>query len=383
MFHEAVYKTQEAKKAFDEDDLLERGRQLIRASISHGVTTMRAHVEVDPVVKFKCLNVGIRLKAEFSDTCDIRLVVFAQDPIFSKPLGHMDQKWTEHMMTLLEEAIDRGDGAVAAIGSAPYVEMGGKSHELANATYILDLAVKHGLDADFHLDFDLSRESRFMNLLDEVRKRPQFHCRDPPALRRNFVSPLRVTLGHCRTLSRIDPIRIGSSISVAAEGLEVYIVGLPNSDMYMKHDREPSVYRESYRTVLNPLNLEAQSSFLRGRISLSVNNVGNLFTPQGDGDPLALLPMCVGVFQNAKENSLASLIRMVTVFAASAAGLRPREHAADLMLQPGEPADLVILDGCTDWRMAALSPPFARVTLKGGRVVGKRKVETWVEGQSG
>ncbi|KZO95947.1 Metallo-dependent hydrolase [Calocera viscosa TUFC12733] len=376
-------KTQEAKAGFQEGDLLARGRQLIRASISHGVTTMRAHVEVDPAVDLQCVEVGMQLKAEFIDSCDIRLVVFVQDSIFSGPYGDIDEPYTAQMQGLLKEALDSGRGPVSAVGSAPYVEKGGKEFEMANIAYILDLAEMYGIDADFHLDFDISRESRLMDLIEEVRKRPAFHTHSSRPSRRNSVYPLRVTLGHCRTLSRIDPANIYKNLTTMAQGLEIYIVGLPNSDMYMHHANEPALYRDRVRSVLNALELERQSStYLQGRISLSINNVGNLFTPQGDGDPLALLPLCVAVYQDATANSLASLLRMVTVQAASAAGLRPLEHADDLSIRPGEPADLVILDGCSDWRTAALAPPFARVTLKGGKVVATRKAETWIDGDS-
>ncbi|KZT55016.1 Metallo-dependent hydrolase [Calocera cornea HHB12733] len=383
-FAEAMKKTQDAKAEFEEDDLLSRGRQLIRASISHGVTTMRAHVEVDPTVDLLCVDVGMQLKAEFHDSCAIRLVVFAQDSIFSGPFGDGDPQYRGQMQTLLKTALDNGrGGAVAAIGSAPYVEKGGKPFEMANINYILNLAEEYGIDADFHLDFDISRDSRLMDLIAEVRKRPAFHSRRSIPARRDSVYPLRVTVGHCRSLSRIDPANIYKNVTALAQGLEIYIVGLPNSDMYMHHANEPALYRDRVRSLLNALELERQSStYLQGRVSLSVNNVGNLFTPQGDGDPLALLPLCVAVYQDATETALASLLRMVTIQAASAAGLRPPEHAADLSFQAGEPADLVILDGCTDWRMAALSPPFSRVTIRRGKVVAKRKVQAWIEGDS-
>jgi len=382
-FSEAMRKTQQAKVDFRAEDLLSRGRHLIRASISHGVTTMRAHVEVDPAVDLLCLDAGMMLKAEFQDSCDIRLVVFAQDSIFTDFYGNMNEQYTNQMSSLLESALETVGRAVAAVGSAPYVEKGGKAYEMANIVYILDLAEKFAIDVDFHLDFDLSREPRLKDLIEEVRKRPAFHSHPNRPARQSSMYPLRVTLGHCRSLSRVDPANIHKNIAHMAQGLEIYIVGLPNSDMYMKHTNEAAQYRETPRTVLNALELERQSTaYLQGRVSLSINNVGNLFTPQGDGDPLALLPLCVAVYQDATEKALATLLKMVTVQAASAAGLRPSEHAAGLALQPGEPADLVILDGCTDWRTAALAPPFARVTLKNGKVVGKRKVETWIDGAS-
>jgi cytosine/adenosine deaminase-related metal-dependent hydrolase len=72
-FSEAISVTAEAKKLFTMDDLLTRGRQLIRESIQAGVTAMRAHVEVDTTVRFTCLEAAIALKEEFKDICDVQI----------------------------------------------------------------------------------------------------------------------------------------------------------------------------------------------------------------------------------------------------------------------------------------------------------------------
>lgn len=62
-----------AKFSLDKDDLLLRGRRLVRESIDCGVTSMRAHVEVDSIVRFSCLEVASRLKEEFKMLCEIQI----------------------------------------------------------------------------------------------------------------------------------------------------------------------------------------------------------------------------------------------------------------------------------------------------------------------
>lgn len=56
---------------------MERGRRLILDSVEAGVTCMRAHVEVDPTVGFKCVDAALQLKKEFGDDgrglCDIQV----------------------------------------------------------------------------------------------------------------------------------------------------------------------------------------------------------------------------------------------------------------------------------------------------------------------
>ena len=50
-----------------------RGSRLIRESVQAGVTAMRAHVEVDEVVGMACVEVGVKLKEEWKERCDVRL----------------------------------------------------------------------------------------------------------------------------------------------------------------------------------------------------------------------------------------------------------------------------------------------------------------------
>lgn len=67
--------TAKAKQSFpaDLDDLYRRGAQLIEESVENGVTSMRAHVEVDEIVRFSCLEVAIKLKAQYEDICYIQI----------------------------------------------------------------------------------------------------------------------------------------------------------------------------------------------------------------------------------------------------------------------------------------------------------------------
>jgi cytosine/adenosine deaminase-related metal-dependent hydrolase len=67
--------TARAKRSFsaDPDDLFRRGAQLIEESVENGVTSMRAHVEVDEIVGFSCLEVAIKLKAQYEEICYIQV----------------------------------------------------------------------------------------------------------------------------------------------------------------------------------------------------------------------------------------------------------------------------------------------------------------------
>lgn len=76
-FSEALELTNFSKQDYTKQDLLERGRRLILESVQAGVTSMRAHVEVDKLVGLKCLDAGLALKKEFGPQgrgiCDIQI----------------------------------------------------------------------------------------------------------------------------------------------------------------------------------------------------------------------------------------------------------------------------------------------------------------------
>lgn len=74
-FQEALAVTEKAKARFpkEDDNMYARGRRLIMESVACGVTAMRAHVEIDTTVGFTCFDVGMRLRTDHKDTCDVQI----------------------------------------------------------------------------------------------------------------------------------------------------------------------------------------------------------------------------------------------------------------------------------------------------------------------
>lgn len=268
-FDEAMKITGEAKSRFEEEDLLKRGGRLIEESIQHGVTAMRAFVEVDGIVQLKCLEAGMVLKERYRDICDIQLCAFAQLPLFSG--SDEGSKVRELMNTAATK-----DG-VEVLGSTPYVE-DNESKSKKNVRWIAELALKHKKHLDLHLDYYLEED-----------KQPLVW--DVLAILKELSWPKaggqQVTLGHCTRLTRFQKdewLRLGQEIGE----LPVCFVGLPTSDLFMM--RTP----EGLRGTLPVVELVQQYGF---NAAISINNVGNAFTPQGSCDPLSLAQLAVGVYQ--------------------------------------------------------------------------------------
>ncbi|KZV62206.1 Metallo-dependent hydrolase [Peniophora sp. CONT] len=362
-FDEAMKVTANAKAHFstNPNDLYERGKRLILDSLAAGVTTIRAHVEVDKTVRFACLDAATRLKKDFARLCDIQICVFAQDPL-SPPDGNF-QILSENA-TLLVEAARRG--AVSAIGSAPYVEPTRKG-SLANIEFILDLArqgdAENDLLVDFHLDYNLSESTAPMvyDVLAAMR-----------AVNWDANGP-RVTLGHCTRWSLFPP-QEWARLKDAIGDLPVSLVALPQSDVYMM--RTPERRRGT---------VDVHTAASAGvDVALGVNNVGNAFTPQGSADPLELVPLGVALYQDATPPALRRLLRCVSTSARGAIAFpspRTQEEPIrrvdsgedDLLVREGDVADLILLPECASVRAAALDPSFSRVTIRSGCIVARRE----------
>ncbi|CZR53840.1 related to cytosine deaminase [Phialocephala subalpina] len=365
-FAEAMRLTSEAKKRFERDDLMERGRALIQESINFGVTHMRAFVEVDLGVQMKCLEAGLALKEEFSDRCHVQICVFAQDPIVSyRDSGRA-------MMRLLEKAASKP--GVEVFGSTPYVETNGDlSKQIANIEYAIKIAKRYKLHLDFHIDYNLdsSKQSAVMEALRLLHKWNWPTNWNLPTYR-------TIVFGHCTRLTLFDSDQ-WNNLSEKVRGLPVSFVGLPTSDIFMMG--RPSEEDEGSQRVRGTLQVLHVIRKYGMNAVIGVNNVGNAFTPQGSSDPLSLASMGVGLYQAGTKLDADLLLQCISNRAKLAMGIvvsTPYEIDIDV----GDPADFVVCGdksttGSKSFRSRKAiqdliyDPAPHRVTVYNGKVVSK------------
>ncbi|KAF1946045.1 cytosine deaminase protein-like protein [Clathrospora elynae] len=336
-FKEAMEMTGEAKSRFEEDDLLRRGRQLIEESIQHGVTAMRAFVEVDGVVQLKCLHAGLKLKEEFKERCEIQICAFAQLSLFS------GQDAGAEVRKLMTNAASYEE--VEVLGSTPYVEDSlPKSKE--NVQWITQLSLQHQKHLDLHLDYflDSHKQPLIWDTLTVLREQ---HWQEK-------ANNKQITLGHCTRLTlfqKEDWARLRQEVA----GLPVFFVGLPTSDLFMM--RSP----EKVRGTLPVIEMIYEYGF---DAAIAVNNVGNAFTPYGNCDPLSIASLGVGLYQagTKKEAETLYVRTLLTVPPAPLNAIMQetvssRAKAAigcestSLGLVPEQPADFVLFDNIeSGWR---------------------------------
>ncbi|ETS85474.1 hypothetical protein PFICI_03499 [Pestalotiopsis fici W106-1] len=310
-FTEALANTAEAKKRYTEEDLYLRGAQLLATSYRQGVTALRAFVEIDHVTGNKALKSAVKLKKDFSHLMEMQICAFAQDPIFSTEFGQENRVYMESALTEYADAID-------ALGTTPYVE---KSREAAvrNIEWAIHMTLANNLHLDFHLDYNLDATSSSSPLtytvVDMLQQNQWVDRAD---------ASKTIVLGHCTQLSSLAASELHDMARRISESmLPIYFVGLPTSDLFMM-GRPGQSAEGSSRPHTRPRGTLQVPSLIRDyglSACLSVNNVGNAFTPYGTGDPLQLASLGVGIYQSGTPEDAKILYSCVSWGARRAIGL--------------------------------------------------------------
>ncbi|KAM0495338.1 hypothetical protein ACHAP8_008185 [Fusarium lateritium] len=306
-FNEALSNTAEAKKRYTPDDLYLRGSQLLATSYAQGVTCVRGFVELDNVTQLGPLKTGLRLKKEFEGFVDLQICAFAQDPIFSTEHGDENRD-------ILTKALEEFGSSIDALGTTPYVEENGDM-EKKNIQWAIETALQHNLNLDFHTEFNL-KEGDAMELFNYTVD--QLVANHWPT---HSGAPT-VVLGHATRLTLASHKELRKfSDRLQETKLPVHFVGLPTSDVFMM-GRPTSDDVSEQDTPLSrqcgTLHVPKMIQEYGLKACLSVNNVGNAFTPYGTGDPLGVASWGVGLFHAGKTDDAKLLYESVSTRAMDA-----------------------------------------------------------------
>ena len=324
-FQEALEETLRLKREFTIEDIQRRARRVIENAIAFGITAIRSHVEVDPILQLTSIKALLPLKQEYAQRLTLQLAIFAQEGITNQP-------GTEE---LLHQALSLGGDV---IGSAPYTD----SDPERNISIVFDLAEAFDCDVDFHLDFlDNDEPLLFPMVARETIKRGWQN---------------RVCLGHMTRLASLLPTELEDAAGLLKEA-GISVLALPASDLYMMARKDTHNVRRGVAPVHALFDLGVNSA-------IATNNIQNLFTPFGDGDPLKICTLLAQVLQLGTRNRHALCLDMATTQAAQAIGICNRR------LAPGNVADLVILDAGSVSQAIGAAPP-RRTTIKAGKVVSQ------------
>ena len=294
----AVAAVSAAKRDFTVQDVHERAARVIRAAITQGTMHMRTHVEVDPRAGMRSFQTMLDLKREFAFALDLSICAFAQEGLTNDP-------GTEGM---LEQALEQG---ADLLGGCPYTD----TDPVGQITRLFDMALRHDVDLDFHLDFDLDPDGSHMDAICDATVRHGWQG--------------RVNIGHVTKLAMMDDAMFASYAHMLAQA-GVAVTALPSTDLYLNGIE---MGHRAPRGIA-PVHLLAQAGVA---VSVATNNVMNPFTPYGDSSLIRMANLYANTMHLGADH-FGGCLGMVTHDAARILRL------TDYGLHVGAWADLLVLD---------------------------------------
>lgn len=296
---EAIRFTGELKGKFTKEDIKQRSIKVLEKCIAYGVTHLRCHVEVDPIVGLMGMEVSLELKQQYRDRIDLQLVTFPQEGIFQQP-GTAE---------LMEESLHM---EADVVGGIPYNDRDPAEH----LDFVFELASKYDRPLDFHVDFsDNPNELTIKEIIDRTRK---------------FGMEGRVSVGHLTSLGSV-PYEEAKKIAADIASAQIHVMTLPATDLFLNGRGDT----EKVRRGLTPVKLLLEEGV---NVVIGTNNIQNPFTPFGTGDPLDVALLLAHAAQMGTLKDAETLVDMTTVHAAKALGIPA--HGIKL----GSQADLVLFE---------------------------------------
>lgn len=280
--------TLQRKVDFTLEDITSRAERMIQRAIASGTLALRTNVDVDASVGLKGIQALIALREKYRSLITIQVAAFAQEGVFAD--GQTE--------ALLDEALKLGADLV---GGHTIAKGEGEKH----IDFILNLAKKYNVDADFHLDESGQRQHYLLPYVTEK-------------MRALGLSG-RVNGIHNCTLTALEPHELQDALQRMV-------------DQHMSVTVAPTAI--STRS-LAPVKKLLEAGILVG---LGSDNIRDFFNPLGSGDikHAALLLSYVHRFFTAEEQN--AIWKMITV---NGAALLKLPHYG---LRVGAKAHVTILD---------------------------------------
>ena len=317
-FADALAASTKARTAFTSADVARRATLFLERSLAHGVTRVRTHTDVDPVVSMKSMEGVLAAKSAMEGRVDVDVIAFSTS---------RNDLLQPDAVSRLRDAIDRQpDFLGLSINSAadPKRALG----------VLLDLSEESGLPVDLHIDEHLLPDKMVAPMAVEM------------VTTRGLGS--RVTFSHLCVLAVLDSPSAGKLIDgIAKAGITV--IALPETNLFLQDRGDISPRRRG-------ITLARELTAAGVKVRFGTDNVRDWFFPFGDGDMLdTALFATVAAGVDSDGNLMAGLCD---------------GRAA---LAPGEPADLVLVPA-SSIEDALARRPAGRIVYKGGSQIAGPKL---------
>jgi cytosine deaminase len=330
---EAIDITLDHKRSYTTEEIAARAVPVLEAAIRTGTTAMRAFADVDPIGGLVPVEALLELKRRFAGLITIEVVAFPQEAIIRQP-GTRE---------LMEQAMKLGADVV---GGMPWYErLDRYVHE--HIDFCLELARRTGHDLHVLADDTDDPTSRSLEYL-AVR-----------TIETGYQG--RVTASHCGALAAYDDAHAARVIDVVREA-GITICSNAQISLVLDGRGDRGLIRRGITRVGELL--EAGVNVITAQ-----DDVKDPYYPFGRPDQLEVAQYMAHVAQLTYPPELETVLDMVTVNAARA--MRVERYGTE----PGDRADLVLVDAPTVHEALRLIPP-RRLVFHAGQLVAESRLES-------
>jgi cytosine deaminase len=334
---EAIYITWDHKRAYTTDEIAARAIPVVEAAIRNGTTAMRAFADVDTVGGLVPVQALLEIKRRFAGLITMEVVAFPQEAIIRDP----------GTQGLMEQAMELGADVV---GGLPWYERLDR-HAQEHIDFCLELAQRTGRDVHMLVDDTDDPTSRSLEYL-AVR-----------TIETGYQG--RVTASHCGALAAYDDSHAARVIALVAEA-GITISSNTQISLVLDGRGDRGLVRRGITRVGELL--EAGVNVISAQ-----DDVNDPYYPFGKPDQLEVAQYTAHVAQLTYPPQLETVLDMVTVNAANAMRL------TGYGTEPGDRADLVLVDAPTVPEALRLIPP-RRLVFYAGKLVAESRLESVLHG---
>jgi cytosine deaminase len=206
---DAVAAAATARALFTAADVAARATRLFERSVEHGVTRIRTHTDVDPVVEMRSMEGVLAAKQRMGERLDVDVIAFSTSK---------NDLAEPHALDRLERAVAMGADLIGASLNAS----ADPSRALES---LFDLAEQSGLPVDLHLDEHLEPDHMLAGMVADA------------VIARGLQG--RVTLSHLCVLATLGAAPASALIEKLARA-GVTVVALPAANLFLQDRGERS-----------------------------------------------------------------------------------------------------------------------------------------------
>jgi cytosine/creatinine deaminase len=243
-----------------------RMQRALQEAYSHGTRALRTHLDWMNKDAPKSLAVFEKLRDQWRGKLTMQCVSLTPLDFFDTENTSIHQSAFDSEDLALEVATanntcDKSRGEVALLGAFVY-----RNERIYDKLQrVFDLAIKNGLDLDFHVDEGLDADARGLKAIAELTIKNNMHG--------------RVTCGHACSLAMQSDEDALATLKLCAQA-GIHLVALPSTNLYL----QGAWNRTPLERGLTRLR-EAREAGMN--CSIATDNVADGFYPYGSYNPLA------------------------------------------------------------------------------------------------